>query len=95
MNKAEKELYGILSPELRWNKARLTCFIRMLMAIFAVKTINLTSIAAAFNNDAKIPSRFIKECNGSLHYFILILLSSHDLFSNGLYSQPRETLFNS
>lgn len=58
MNKVEKELYGILSPELRWNKARLTCFIKMLMAIFAVKTINLTSIAMAFNSDAKMLSRY-------------------------------------
>ena len=58
MNKAEQELYGILDTELHWNKARLTCFIKMLLALFAVKTINLTSIATVFNSDVKASSRY-------------------------------------
>ena len=58
MSKAEKELYTILDPELHWNKARLTCFVKMLLALFAVKTINLTSIATAFDSDAKASSRY-------------------------------------
>ena len=58
MNRAELELYKKLSPELVWNKARLTCFIKMLMALFCVKTINLTAIATAMDSDAKIDSRY-------------------------------------
>lgn len=58
MNKAEHELYSKLSPELGWHKARLMCFIKMLMGIFRVKTINLTGIATAMDSDAKIDSRY-------------------------------------
>ena len=58
MNKAEEELYAKLSPELGWHKARLMCFIKMLMGIFRVKTINLTGIATAMDSDAKIDSRY-------------------------------------
>lgn len=58
MNKAEQQLYKALSPALQWNKARLTCFIKMLMALFCVKTINLTAIATAMDSDATIDSRY-------------------------------------
>jgi len=58
MNRAELELYKKLSPELGWNKARLTCFIKMLIALFCVKTINLTAIATAMDSDGKIDSRY-------------------------------------
>ncbi len=62
MNQAEQELYNALSTELSWNKARLVCFIKMLMALFFVKTINLTAIAVAMNSTAKLASRYKRVC---------------------------------
>ena len=58
MNKAERELYDILAAEFNWHKARMTCFVKMLLAMFAVKTINLTAIANALDSDAKESSRY-------------------------------------
>jgi hypothetical protein len=45
MGKAAKELYAILNDNLGWKKPRLDCFSKMLIAMFAVKTINLKAIA--------------------------------------------------
>ncbi len=42
------ELQDILSENLSWNKARLDCFVKMLLALFVVRTVNLSEIAVAF-----------------------------------------------
>jgi hypothetical protein len=47
MNKIS-ELKSILGESFAWNKARLDCFARMLLAIFSVRTVNLSEIAVAF-----------------------------------------------
>lgn len=47
-----------LNGYLNWNKARVTCFLNMLLGLFAVRTINLQEIALAFCSDAKIESRY-------------------------------------
>lgn len=52
------ELKGMLNGFLNWNNARLNCFSSMLLALFAVKTVNLREIAVAFTSQALIDSRY-------------------------------------
>lgn len=52
------ELKKILSENLVWNKARLDCFVRMLLALFVVRTVNLSEIAVAFSSKANVNSRY-------------------------------------
>ena len=52
------ELKGILGDFLKWNNARLTCFTKMLLALFAVRTVNLREIALAFTSNALFDSRY-------------------------------------
>lgn len=59
MNKIS-ELKSILGESFTWNKARLDCFARMLIALFAVRTVNLSELAVAFGSKAKIRSRYIR-----------------------------------
>lgn len=49
-----KSLNGLLG----WNKAREACFANMLLALFAVRTVNLKEIALAFQSKAKLDSRY-------------------------------------
>lgn len=57
MNKTS-ELAGILSKYFKWNKARLNCFTQMLIALFIVRTVNLSEIAVAMESKATISSRY-------------------------------------
>jgi hypothetical protein len=52
------ELRDILNGYFGWNKARMTCFVSMLMALFKVRTINLTELACGFLSNATIDSRY-------------------------------------
>ena len=52
------ELKSILVNNLNWNKARLDCFVRMLLALFAVRTVNLSEIAVGFASRAQVSSRY-------------------------------------
>ncbi len=52
------ELMVILGQNLPMNKARLDCFGRMLVALFKVRTINLSEIAVAFKSKAGVGSRY-------------------------------------
>jgi hypothetical protein len=52
------ELKVILGNFLNWNKARLECFIQMLLAMFAVRTVNLRELAVAFVSNALIDLRY-------------------------------------
>lgn len=52
------ELKGILGEYFTWNKARLDCFSRMLLALFAVRTVNLKEVAIGFASDAQMSSRY-------------------------------------
>jgi len=51
-------LIGSLNGNLLWNKARITCLVRMLLGLFTVKTINLQEIALGFGGKAKVGSRY-------------------------------------
>jgi len=41
-----------------WNKSRIDCFLKMLLACFVVRTVNLKEIAVAFTSKATIDSRY-------------------------------------
>jgi len=56
--KHTNELIRILNEELNGNKARISCFVLMLMALVAVQTVNLTKLACFFASDSKISSRY-------------------------------------
>lgn len=51
-------LQKTLSHSLDWNKARLSCLIQILQALFLVRTVNLTQIAEAFQQSAKTQSSY-------------------------------------
>lgn len=53
-----KELRETLNMHFHWNKARITCFTNILVGLFLTRTVNLTSIAVAFEGDAKRLSRY-------------------------------------
>ncbi len=52
------ELKAILGKNFTWNKARLDCFVRMLLAMFKVRTVNLSEMAVAFSSKASVDSRY-------------------------------------
>lgn len=52
------ELKDMLGVFFKGNKAKVTCFTQMLLALFSVRTVNLREIAVAFNSDALIDSRY-------------------------------------
>lgn len=58
--KQSSELEGMLKEILGWNKARLSCFAKMLLALFSVRTVNLRELAVAFASDALLDSRYKK-----------------------------------
>src|SRR5437763_1819323 len=61
MNKIS-ELRRILGDNFSWNKARLDCVVRFLLALFAVRTVNLSEIAVGFVSRAKVTSRYKRLC---------------------------------
>ena len=56
------ELQKSLSYFFDWNKARLDCLVQILQALFTVRTVNLTQIAAAFQTGAKEESSYRRIC---------------------------------
>jgi len=56
------ELQTILNDQLNWNKARIGCLVQILQALFIVRTVNLTQIAAAFLSNVKEESSYRRVC---------------------------------
>lgn len=54
------QLEKALNVHFRWNKARMSCFAKMLIGLFTVRTVNLTQIAIAFESKAKYLSRYTR-----------------------------------
>jgi len=52
------ELSTILKGYFKWNKARVDCLSRLLIAIIKVKTVNLVALSSGFNSAAKPASRY-------------------------------------
>lgn len=57
-NMEVNELSAILNGYFQWNKARMSCFVGMLLALIKVRTVNLTEIACGFPSDALQESRY-------------------------------------
>jgi len=51
-------LINSLNGSLGWNKARVSCFVHVLLALFSVRTVNLKEIALAFQSKAQLDSRY-------------------------------------
>lgn len=56
--KGISELSTSLKEHLNWNKSHIDCFVRMLLGLIAVRTVNLQEIALAFASEAKVSSRY-------------------------------------
>jgi len=54
INKLRESLNGYF----KWNKARMTCFVKMLLALIVTRTINLNKLACSFASDAEQSSRY-------------------------------------
>lgn len=52
------ELESSLNKYFHWNKARMNCFVKMLLALMIVSTANLQKLSSAFISEAKIESRY-------------------------------------
>ncbi len=47
-----------LNQHFGWNKARINCFVPMLLGLIAVRTVNLPEMAIVFDSDVKVSSRY-------------------------------------
>ena len=56
------EMEVILSRFFNWHKTRLHCLVQIIQALFYVRTVNLTQIAAAFQTKAKEASAYRRVC---------------------------------
>lgn len=52
------ELIDILNVSFKWNKARITCFAKMLLALLITRTVNLNKIACSMSGKADKASRY-------------------------------------
>lgn len=52
------ELAGILNQHFSWNKARMDCFVGMLIGLLKTRTINLVEMSMGFVSDAQQESRY-------------------------------------
>ena len=52
------ELTDILNGYLGWNKARIGCFVNMLLMLISTRTANLDKLACVVNGDSQQPSRY-------------------------------------
>lgn len=52
------ELRDSLNIHFGWNKARMTCFVKMLLALIVAQTVNLSKMAPIFSSEAKKLSRY-------------------------------------
>lgn len=56
--KVINELATSLNQQFKWNKSRMNCFVRMLIGLISVRSVNLQEIATAFDSEATISSRY-------------------------------------
>lgn len=55
---AISELTKSLNRHFKWHKARIDCFVKMLLGLVSVRSVNLREIALAFDSDAEMDSRY-------------------------------------
>lgn len=74
------ELSSILSEQLNWHKSRVDCFSQMLLALFVVRSINLSEIAVAMVSSSKIESRYRRVRRFFAHFEFDFLCISRWIF---------------
>ena len=52
------ELRDSLNGSFVWNKARMTCFIKMMLSLISTRTVNLNKIACSMLSSAEQASRY-------------------------------------
>lgn len=52
------QLSKVLNSTFNWNKARMDCFVGILIALLKLRSINLTELASAFPSEARKESRY-------------------------------------
>ena len=85
------ELESILTSYLFWNKARIKCFVKMLLALISVRTINMAELACGFRSKARKSSRyrrlqrFVKEIKVDFSLIAAFVVKLFDLEQQQLY----------
>lgn len=54
----DSELSYILNVSFQWNKARITCFVKMLLSLLSTRTVNLNKIACSMSSNTEQTSRY-------------------------------------
>jgi hypothetical protein len=54
----DSELRDILNTNFQWNKARITCFAKMLLSLLSTRTVNLNKIACSMSSNTEQTSRY-------------------------------------
>jgi hypothetical protein len=54
----DSELRDILNASFQWNKARITCFVKMLLSLLCTRTVNLNKIACSMSSNTEQSSRY-------------------------------------
>lgn len=84
-------LVDILKGHLGWNKARLSCFVGMLLALVQLKRMNLAQLALGIGGDAKVKSRyrrlqrFFKEVEFNYDAIAHLIVQLFDLYDKPYY----------
>ena len=85
------ELSGILNEHFNWNKARMDCFVGMMIALLKIRTINLAEIATAFPSKANPESRyrriqrFISSYHIDFHVVARFIMTMFGFLSSNYY----------
>lgn len=79
--KEVSELKAMLCKIFVWNKARLDCFSRMLLALFIARTVNLSEIAVVMAAKAAVGSRY-KRLQRFFRYFRM----DYDMIAKFIFS---------
>lgn len=74
------ELRDSLNVHFKWNKARMSCFAQMLLALIAVRTVNLKEIANAYSSSAEIDSRYRR-----LNRFFALFMIDYTLIARWIF----------
>lgn len=64
------ELSVMLNQEFKWNKARMDCFVGMIVGLIRARSVNLTKLALMFSGTAKMESKY-RRIQRFLHEFSL------------------------
>jgi len=64
------ELRDSLNGSFAWNKARITCFVKMLLALISTRTVNLNKLACSMSSDAEQSYRY-RRLQRFLAYFAI------------------------